>query len=208
MSSTQMVVMTIVLIILVACALGAWSVLRRRSLRDQFGSEYDRVIAESETRLAGEHVLRDRQRRHSALEVRELSPQVRAQYTAKWRELQVQFIDSPTDAVNAADDLVTRLVEELGYPTGDYDKQVAYLSVDHATTLQSYREAHEISMNNRRGEATTEQLRLAVVHFRALVARLLGEEPAGPTPDGDRPDEAGQDSAPEILHPRTGEVHV
>jgi hypothetical protein len=203
-----MVVMAIVLIILVACALGAWSVLRRRSLRDQFGSEYDRVIAESETRLAGEQVLRDRQRRHSALEMRELSPQVRAQYTATWRALQVKFIDSPTDAVNAADDLVTRLVEEVGYPTGDYDEQVAHLSVDHATTLESYREAHEISMSNRRGEATTEQLRLAVVHFRALVARLLGEEPAAPTPDGTRPDDSGPDSPTEILHSRTGELHV
>jgi hypothetical protein len=208
MSSTQMVVMAIVLIILVACALGAWSVLRRRSLRDQFGSEYDRVIAESETRLAGEQVLRARQRRHDALDMRELSPQIRAQYAAKWRELQVQFIDSPTEAVNAADDLVTRLIEELGYPSGDYNEQVAHLSVDHAATLQSYREAHQISTSNRRGEATTEQLRLAVVNFRALVARLLGEEPAAPTPDGTRRDDAGLDSVPEIRHLRTGELHV
>jgi hypothetical protein len=203
-----MVVMAIVLIILVACALGAWSVLRRRSLRDQFGSEYDRVIGESETRLAGEQVLRDRQRRHSALDIRELSPQIRARYATTWRELQVQFIDSPTEAVNAADDLVTQLIEELGYPTGDYNEQVAHLSVDHAAVLRSYREAHEISLSNRRGEATTEQLRLAVVNFRALVAQLLGEEPAAPTLDGIRRDDAGPDSLPEIQPQQTGEVHV
>jgi len=203
-----MVVMAIVLIILVACALGTWSVLRRRSLREQFGSEYDRVIGESETRLAGEKVLRDRQRRHGALDMRELSPQIRARYAAAWRELQVQFIDSPTEAVNAADDLVTQLIEELGYPTGDYNEQVAHLSVDHATTLQSYREAHQISLSNRRGEATTEQLRLAVVKFRALVAQLLGEEPATAAPDGTRRDDAGPDSHPEILPLQTGEVHV
>ncbi|HZM74129.1 MAG TPA: hypothetical protein VFC19_00295, partial [Candidatus Limnocylindrales bacterium] len=154
MSSTQLVVMAIVLIILVACALGAWTVLRRRSLRHQFGSEYDRVIKESDSRLAGEHELRDRQRRHSALQLRELSPQSREQYAAKWRELQAQFIDSPQDAVNEADDLVTRLIEELGYSPGNYAEQVAQLSVDHADTLKSYREAHEISLSNRRGEAT------------------------------------------------------
>ena len=203
MSSTQLVVMAIVLIILVACALGAWTVLRRRSLRHQFGSEYDRVIKESDGRLAGEHELRDRQRRHSALQLRELSPQSREQYAAKWRELQAQFIDSPQDAVNEADDLVTRLIEELGYSTGNYAEQVAQLSVEHADTLKSYREAHEISLSNRRGEATTEQLRLAVVHFRALVAKLLGEEPAASPPD-----EPHQDSSPETLQPRTGQVHV
>jgi hypothetical protein len=202
-STTQLVVMAIVLITLVACAVGAWTVLRRRSLRQNFGSEYDRVIAESDTRLAGEQVLRERQRRHSSLELRELSPQARAQYASRWRQLQVQFIDSPQDAVNEADDLVTQLIEELGYPTADYAQRVAQLSVEHASTLKSYREAHEISMSNRRGEATTEQLRLALVHFRALVAELLGEEPAPPLPD-----EAHPAPTPEILHPRTGEVHV
>lgn len=182
MSSTQMVVMAIVLITLVAIAIGAWTVLRRRSLRrrslrQQFGSEYDRVVEESESRLAAEPKLRQRQRRHSDLELHELSPQANATYAARWRELQVQFINSPTDAVNAADDLVTQLIEDRGYPSGDYREQIAHLSVKHASTLESYRDAHQISLSNRRGEATTEQLRLALVHFRALVAQLLGSRP-------------------------------
>ncbi len=202
MSSTQLVVMALVLITLVACAIGAWTLVRSRSLKQQFGSEYDRVVAESDTRLAAERELRERQRQHSDLELHELSTQARARYAARWRELQVQFIDSPKDAVNQADDLVTQLIEELGYPTGDYHKQIAHLSVDHASTLESYREAHKISLSNRRGEATTEQLRLAVVHFRALVAQLLGEEPTAPQPDAATP------PRPEIIQPRTGEVRV
>jgi hypothetical protein len=203
MSSIQLVAMAVALVALVACVVGAWTVLRRRSLRQNFGSEYDRVIAESETRLVGEQVLRERQRLHSSLELRELSPQARAQYTSRWRQLQVRFIDSPQHAVNEADDLVTQLIEELGYPTADYAQRVAQLSVKHETTLKSYRDAHEISMSNRRGEATTEQLRLAVVHFRALVADLLCEEPAAPLPD-----EAHPASPSEIPPTRTGEVRI
>ncbi len=202
MSSTQMVVMAIVLITLLAGALGAWTMLRRRSLRQQFGSEYDRVVSESGTRQA-EHELRDRRKRHNALELHELSPQARAQYAARWRELQAQFVDSPHDAVNHADDLVTQLLNELGYPSADYSEQIAQLSVDHASMLESYREAHEISLSNRRGEAATEDLRLAIVNFRALVANLLGQEPAAPPQD-----DASPESAPEIHHPRTEEVHA
>lgn len=203
MSSTQLVVLAIMLITLVAGAIGAWTVLRRRSLQQNFGSEYDRVIAESETRLAGEQVLREQQRQHSSLELRELSPQSRAQYASTWRQLQVRFIDSPQEAVSEADDLVTQLIEELGYPTAEYAQRVEQLSVEHAATLKSYREAHEISVSNRRGEATTEQLRLAIVHFRALVAELLGEEPAAP-----RPDDVQPTPPPEIQQTQIGEVRV
>lgn len=201
MSSTPLIVMAIVLIILVALALGAWIVMWRQRSGINSASEYDRVIAQSESRLAGEHDLRDRHRHHDALEIRELTPQSSAQYAASWRELQVQFINSPTEAVNAADDLGTRLLQELGYPAGDDDQQVAHLSVDHAATLQSYREAHEISASNRRGEATTEQLRVAVVKFRVLIAGLLGDESALPQGLHDRADI-------KTLPPRAGEVHV
>ncbi|HCU50959.1 MAG TPA: hypothetical protein DGG94_14365 [Micromonosporaceae bacterium] len=177
MSTTTTVILLIVLVILAAAAFGAWSVLRRRSLRQRFGPEYDRVIEEYQDRPTAENELRDRERRHAALELKELTPKSRARYTANWQELQVHFIAEPQTAVNEADDLVTELIAERGYPTGDYDEQLAQLSVDHANTLESYREAHEISLKNRRGEADTEELRQAVVHYRALVAELLGEQP-------------------------------
>lgn len=183
MSTTQVVALAIMSVALVACAVGAWTVLRRRSPQQNSGSEYDRVIAESEARLVNEQALRERQRLHSSLKLRELSPQTRERYAANWRQLQGQFADSPGRAVNEADDLVTRLIEELGYPTADHTQPGAQLSVEHATTLKSYRDAHEISMSNRRGQATTEQLRLAWAHFRSLVAILLGEGPAAVPPE-------------------------
>jgi hypothetical protein len=183
MSSTVTILLVVVVIVLVAGAVAAWFVLRRRALRQRFGPEYDRAVEEYHDRPAAERALRDRERRHAALVLKELSPQARASYAAKWQALQIHFIESPQRAVNEADDLVTELIADRGYPTGDYDEQVAQLSVDHANTLDSYREAHEISMSNRRGAASTEQLRRAVVHYRALVAELLGEEPVQPATD-------------------------
>jgi hypothetical protein len=96
----------------------------------------------------------------------------------KWQELHGRLTTSPHRAVNDADDLVSQLIAEFGYPASEYYEQLTNISVNHADTLQSYREAHQISLSNRRGEATTEQLRLAVAHFRVLVPQLLGEQPA------------------------------
>jgi hypothetical protein len=175
MSTPQILILVLVIIVVVALVVGGWYLLRRRSLRERFGPEYDRVVADSASRTVAERELRDRERRHAQLELVELSPQARAEYTRQWEELQIRFVDAPEEAVNDADDLVTRLISDRGYPTGDYDEQVAQLSVEHAATLASYREAHDISLLNRRGEADTEKLRMAVVHYRALVAELLSE---------------------------------
>jgi hypothetical protein len=120
---------------------------------------------------------RERERRHASLELTELSPESKARYQAAWEEVQIQFVDNPSEAVGTADELVTRLIEERGYPTGEYDERLADLSVEHAATLQHYRDAHEISERNAGGTASTEDLRQALVHYRVLFADLLGTEP-------------------------------
>jgi hypothetical protein len=176
-------------------------VTRRQALRRRFGPEYDRVIAERDNRQEAERELRERERRHAELELRPLSAESRATYVAAWEEVQVRFVDSPSDAVRAGDELVTRLIAERGYPTGDYDDQVAHLSVEHARTLGHYRDAHDIHLRNERGEATTEDLRQALVHYRELFADLLGDDPINrpePRPDPrpePRPD-AAHDATP------------
>ncbi|MEH0936362.1 hypothetical protein [Micromonospora psammae] len=188
MSPTQIVVL--VLVVLVVAALVALAVVagRRRALKQRFGPEYDRVVAERESRADAERELRDRERRHAELELTPLAPEARARYAAAWEELQVRFIDSPAETVSDADELVSRLIAERGYPTGDFSDQIAHLSVDHARTLTNYRDAHEIRLRTDRGEASTEELRQAVVHYRALFADLLGEEPVGHRPEQRRPD--------------------
>ncbi|KOX10929.1 hypothetical protein ACWD6L_16855 [Micromonospora profundi] len=179
MSSTQIIVIVLVVLVIAALAVAALSFSRRRKLQSRFGPEYDRVVQEQDSRSAAERELRDRERRHAELTLTPLSPESRAHYAAAWEELQIRFIDSPGDTVGDADELVTRLIEERGYPTGDFSDQIAHLSVDHARTLTHYRDAHEIHLRNSRGEASTEELRQAVVHYRALFADLLGEEPVG-----------------------------
>src|SRR5438045_2726901 len=101
---------------------------QRRALKQLFGPQYDRVDDESDSRLAAERELRDRERRHAELELRPLSDGSRARYAADWERIQARFVDSPNDAVREADDLVTRLVAERGDPTGAYDEQAAHLA--------------------------------------------------------------------------------
>ncbi|BCJ64026.1 hypothetical protein [Polymorphospora rubra] len=177
MSTTQIVVTLILVVVVVAAVAAAWMFARRRSLRSRFGPEYDRLLSERDSRTAAERELRDRERRHAELTLTPLSPESRERYAVAWEEIQARFVDSPAEAVGAADELVTRLVAERGYPTDDYDAQVAHLSVEHARTLGHYRDAHDIQLRNAKGEASTEELRQAVVHYRELFADLLGDAP-------------------------------
>jgi hypothetical protein len=174
--TTTTIVIIVIVVILVAAGLFAWNWMRRRALRDKFGPEYDRVVENTSSRTEAERELRDRERKHAALELRPLSDESRTRYAAAWEELQVRFVDEPAGAVGDADELITRLIAERGYPTEDYDDQLAHLSVEHARTLGNYRDAHEIHLRNERGEASTEQLRQAVVHYRALFSELIGED--------------------------------
>ncbi|MFC4146970.1 hypothetical protein ACFO0M_12005 [Micromonospora mangrovi] len=182
MSPTQVVVIVVVVLVLAALAAFAVVASRRRALRQRFGPEYDRVVQERDSRSAAERELRDRERRHAELELTPLSPESRTKYAAAWEELQVRFVDSPAETVGDADELVSRLIAERGYPTGDFSDQIAHLSVEHARTLTHYRDAHEIRLRNERGEASTEELRQALVHYRALFADLLGTDPVGHQP--------------------------
>jgi len=177
MSPTAVIVLIIVVLVVIAAAVVAVRSSRRKRLQNTFGPEYDRVVADRGNRADGEKELRERERKHAELELRPLSAESQAQYAAAWEEVQILFVDSPDRAVATGDDLVTRLIAERGYPTGDYQDQLANLSVDHARTLQHYRDAHTISLRSQSGEASTEDLRQALVHYRALFAELLGTEP-------------------------------
>lgn len=191
MSSSQVLIIVIVVLVIVALAV-AWYLMRRRELQQRFGPEYERTVEESDNRLAAEKELRERESRHAELELRELEPEARARYTEQWAQIQTRFVDAPENAVAAADDFVTELIGERGYPTDDYDERLSHLSVEHARVLSDYREAHDINLRNQRGEATTEQLRLAVLHYRSLVTDLLGDDTTERPSEPARPDETSQ----------------
>lgn len=174
MSITAVIITIVLVIAVLAIAVVAWSVLRRRRLQQRFGPEYERQVATQPDRGTAERELRRREQRHAELKTRELSPEDRDRYTREWTELQAGFVEDPARAASSADELITRVMAARGYPTGDFDDRLSSLSVEHSRTLGNYRVAHEISEANRRGQASTEQLRQALVHYRALADDLLG----------------------------------
>jgi hypothetical protein len=177
MTTTQIVTLIVVTVVVLAVLVVASVMARRAALRRRFGPEYDRAVAEHDGRIAAERDLRERQRRHAQLELRPLDDAAREKFAAEWRAVQAKFLVDPAAAVLAGDDLVTRLATARGYPTKGYEDQLSYLSVEHARTLGHYRDAHEICQRAQKGSATTEELRRALVHYRELVADLLGEAP-------------------------------
>jgi hypothetical protein len=166
-------IVVVVLVLLVLLALVLRMQTRRRHLQDRFGPEYDRTVQERENRLDAEKELAGREKRYSELEIRPLAPDVRDTYANDWRRVQEQFVDAPNAAVSEADQLVTALMKDRGYPTEGYEQQLADLSVVHARTLEHYRLAHEINVRPEH-DASTEDLRNAMVHYRALFEDLLG----------------------------------
>lgn len=189
MTTVQIIILVLVLVVIAALVVGAVLVMRRRALRERFGPEYDRLVAGQDGRAAAERELRERERRHAQLDLTPLSAPARAKYAAEWARVQTRFVDEPGEAVRAGDELVTRLLREIGYPTDDYDERIATLSVDHARLLDQYREAHDISVRNEQGAASTEQLRQALVDYRALFGELLGDQQVPPAAPQIRPAE-------------------
>ncbi|GAA4604564.1 hypothetical protein GCM10023195_15580 [Actinoallomurus liliacearum] len=175
--STATVAVIVIVAVLVVAALGlfVWRQQQRRRLRERFGPEYDRTVERHNSAREAEQELRAREQRHRELRIRDLDPTVRDRYRADWQRVQEHFVDSPQSAVAEADNLLVRVMKDRGYPTEDYEQQVADLSVEHAGTIDRYRTAHDIRGRADAGRASTEDLRQAMVHYRALFAELLGD---------------------------------
>ncbi|MGH2609546.1 MAG: hypothetical protein ACRDHF_10725 [Tepidiformaceae bacterium] len=163
-------------ILVVVVVLALWAYLRNRrstELRDTFGPEYDRVVRER-GRGAGEKELTERRDRVKVFEMRPLSREQHSSFTRRWSESQARFVDDPSTAITEADVLVTEVMEARGYPVADdFDRRAADISVDHPDFVANYRAAHDVSTRHATGEATTEELRRAMVNYRELFSDLL-----------------------------------
>ena len=175
MATGAIVAIVIVVIVVAAVLFLLTAANRRRRLRERFGPEYDRAVTERGSRREAEAELSEREKHVRELDIRPLSPTARSQYQSEWTAVQEQFVDAPQAAVTGAQTLVSAVMEARGYPTQPYDQTLADLSVEHASTLDHFRAAHDISQNAAAGTATTEDLRQAMIHYRALFAELLGE---------------------------------
>jgi len=187
MDTSAIVAVIAVIVVLVVAVLVVRPMLRRRRLQQRFGPEYDRVVQSHDNRAVAERELVEREKRYRQLELRPLSSETRERYSTQWTEVQARFVDAPESTVGEADRLVTALMAERGYPTEGYEQQLADLSVEHASTLEHYRAAHDVQERIGTGEASTEDMRTAMLHYRALFTELLSTGTDG-EPDTGRPD--------------------
>jgi hypothetical protein len=151
----------------------AWRHSRRKQLRAQFGPEYNRQVARAGSRSQAESELSARRDRVDRLDIRPLDPAARNRYADRWKTVQARFVDKPEEALSEADELVVEVMRDRGYPVADFERMAADVSVDHASVVDGYRAAHEISMSARSGDASTEDMRQGLVDYRALFTQLL-----------------------------------
>ena len=176
MSTTMIIVLAVAVVAVLAIAAAAWIFMQKRRterLRSRFGPEYERVVGTGEDRRRAESVLEERQKRVEELDIQSLSLEERRRFAQAWTREQARFVDDPKGAVAEADRLIGEVMKTLGYSVGDFEQRAADISVDHPMVVENYRSAHQIAIRDRRGEAGTEDLRKAMVHYRALFEELL-----------------------------------
>ncbi len=174
--SLPVLVVLAFLVLAVVALVGVMGAQRQRSemLRDRFGPEYDRTLEQVGDRRKAEAELAARTKRVEELHIHPLTPQERDQFQREWQATQARFVDDPQGAVTEADHLVVQAMQARGYPMESFDQRVADISVHHPDVVQNYRSARDIAQRNQNGQATTEDLRQAMVYYRDLFRDLLG----------------------------------
>ena len=172
----KLIVLAAVVILIIAVL--AWLYVRKRrsttqDLRQKFGPEYDRAVLKHGSERKAQSKLEDREKRVEKLNIRDLDPTEHERFSKRWEAVQSRFVDSPTGAVAEADDLVSSVMKARDYPVSDFDQRAADISVDHPRVVENYRSAHEIALRVGKDQATTEDLRTAMIHYRSLFEELV-----------------------------------
>jgi hypothetical protein len=178
----QIVLGAIVVLALIGIAVLWMRKRRSEGLKQRFGGEYDRLAHRTGDPAKAEDLLEAREKRVAQFDIRPISATQRDGFVASWRQVQAQFVDDPKGAVTTADGLLAQVMAARGYPVADFAQRAADLSVEHPDVVAHYRTAHDIAVRHERGEAGTEDLRQAMIHYRALFDDLVNE-PAPAEPD-------------------------
>jgi hypothetical protein len=174
MDSPLVVVLLILLVVVAGIAFWLYRQKRQtEELRDRFGPEYEHAVRSEGDRARAESDLRARERRVDELDIRPLADDERDEFAERWRSTQARFVDDPAGATKEADGLVMEVMQARGYPMGDFDRRAADVSVNHPGVVDHYRAAHSIALRIDDGSEDTEELRSALVHYRALFEDLL-----------------------------------
>jgi len=173
---TQTLTIVVVAAVLVLVGIAAWAFMsrqRRAQLQKRFGPEYDRTVQAVGSPAEAEAVLKKRAARVDRFKLHPLNREQAEAFAQEWRRVQARFVDDPNAAVGEADNLVTQVMTARGYPIEDFERRAEDVSVDHPKVVENYRTARSLMQRRERGEASTEELRLAVVNYRALFDDLL-----------------------------------
>jgi len=169
-------VIVVLAILVVAVGLIVWAGMRskrRGRLRAEFGPEYGRAVRKYGSVTEAESALEQRRERVRQLDIRPLRLAEADRFARSWRSAQARFVDDPRGAIAEADGLVQAVMEARGYPVGDFEQRVDDVSVDHPRVVEHYRAAHRIAQASDKGRVETEDLRQAMMHYRALFEDLL-----------------------------------
>jgi hypothetical protein len=173
LTNTQ-IVLIVAAVLLVVAALVFWYMRKRSAdLRRKFGPEYDSALKEHGSVRVAEAKLADREKRVSKLRIHELTNQEREDFQRRWLAVQSRFVDSPREALLDADALLSSVMSTRGYPVADFEQRAADISVDHPRVIENYRAGHDIALKLGRGDATTEEMRKAMLHYRSLFDDLV-----------------------------------
>ncbi len=179
MTTASIILLVIAGIVVIGLAISGIREARSRRLRTHFGSEYDRALQEYGSRSKAEQVLLARQRRVEKIHIRPLTPEERDRLTEQWHRIQVSFVDEPAGSIREADQLVFDAMQARGYPMGDFERRAEDISVHHPQVVRNYRAAHDIAMRQQKGQASTEDLRQALVYYRDLFDDLIEAHAVG-----------------------------
>jgi hypothetical protein len=175
---TPLEISIIVAAIVIVAGVVAFLLLQKRRserLRSRFGLEYERAVAEGGDRRRAETKLSERAERVEKFHLRPLNTADRVRFAEAWARIQAHFVDAPAGAAAEADQLIGDVMATCGYPVVDFEQRAADISVDHPLVTQNYRAAHEVAVRHAKGQASTEDLRRAMIHYRALFDDLVNE---------------------------------
>lgn len=181
LSTTNLVIALIAITLVVIITIALYQNHRRNTaahLRERFGSEYDRTVLEHGSESRAQANLAARASRVERLQLRDLTPTERERSLADWQSIQSRFVDHPKGAVIEADELVSSLMNARGYPVADFDQRAADISVHYPRVVESYRSAHAVAIRLNSDDATTEDLRGAMIQYRTLFDELLQLRPS------------------------------
>jgi hypothetical protein len=175
MNTSALIILAVVAVVAVIVTVLVLKTRRTQQLKSRFGPEYGRAMQETGNKARAEAKLERLEKRVHSFKLSLLSPSARAEFVAEWQKIQGRFVDDPKGALTEADQLVQKMLAVQGYPMADFEQRAADISVDHPQVVENYRAGHDIALRHAQGRASTEDMRQAMIHYRALFNELSGQ---------------------------------